>query len=350
MRFSNWALDRIFSRMKVVIFVCLYFFSIWSYGYTDQSDGKLVMTIQKYQNNLDGFRESIGIRGRKKQKKAWWETSIYNIYTLNPDGTDLTQLTEDGMSMKPEWSPDGQLIAYISGPDNSQNLCVMDEDGDEKKELLSNQMGIYDFWWSPDSSAILVSVESRMQDRLEGYVVYVNKSSQKRLGRPQWMKGWNHWDARQVKIVNPHPRLLSALPEDVSWPKWSLENRHIAFITEGSLAIANVEAASAGQWFLQQNEPPCNKIEEWSNDGKILFYANGYICSAEVEKDILTNLKNLSMRRGWDATWNSDGTCVAFVSKPADRSNSEIYVMDADGGNQIRITHTNYDHKHLDWN
>lgn len=334
-----------------LIFTCLYIFSIWFYGYTAQADdGKLVMTIQKYQNNLDGFRASVGIKDRGKQGKAWWETSTYNIYTLNPDGTGLTQLTEDDMSMRPKWSPDGQLIAYISGAGSSRDLYVMNEYGSEKKELLSNQIKINDFWWAPDSSEILVSVETRVPDKSEGYVVHVDKNDKKRLGHPKWTQGWNHWDAHQAKIINPHPRLLSALPEKVSWPEWSPDNRHIAFITEGVLAIANVESVSfTEKWFLQKNEPPCNKIEEWSNDGKILFYANGYICSAEVEKDKLTNVTNLSMFRGWDAMWNSDGTRIAFVSRQPGRSNSDIYVMDADGSNQRCITYTNYNHMHLDW-
>lgn len=146
--------------------------------------------------------------------------------------------------------------------------------------------------------------------------------------------------------------MLSALPENVSWPKWSPDNRYIAFISpeEKVLSIANVEATSAtGEWFLQRNEPPCNKIEEWSNDGKILFYANGYICSVEVKKDKLANMAKLSMIRGGDATWNGDGTRVAFVSRPPGWSNSEIYIMNSDGSNQTRITFTNYNYMHLDW-
>jgi len=63
----------------------------------------------------------------------------------------------------------------------------------------------------------------------------------------------------------------------------------------------------------------------------------------------LTNMANLSMVRGFHATWNSDGTRVAFVSRPAGRSNSEVYVMDADGSNLNRITYTNYNHIYLDW-
>ncbi|MFQ6041979.1 MAG: TolB family protein [Candidatus Poribacteria bacterium] len=335
-----------------LIFTCLYILvSIGSHGYTGQSDGKLVMTIQRYKKDLDGFRESVGIRGPRKQKKAWWETATYDIYTLNPDGTGLTQLTEDGMSMRPKWALNGRFIAYVSGVGSSQNLCVMSKDGSEKKELLKNQIKINDFWWSPDSSAILVSVETRVQDKPEGYVVFVDGKRKERFGHPKWTRGWNHWDAHQAKVLNPHPHLLSALPEKVSWPKWSLDNRYIAFTTEGILAIADVESVSAtGKWFLQRNEPPCNKIEEWSNDGKkILFYANGYICSAEVEKDRLTNMANLSMTRGFHATWNGDGTRVAFASKPPGRSNSEVYIMDADGSNLNRITHTNYNHLYLDW-
>ena len=38
------------------------------------------------------------------------------IYTMNPDDTDRTQLTfEKAGAWRPEWSPDGARIAYVRG-------------------------------------------------------------------------------------------------------------------------------------------------------------------------------------------------------------------------------------------
>lgn len=48
------------------------------------------------------------------------------IYTINPDGTDLTRLTnnaaKDGF---PEWAPEGRLIAFVSDRDGEPQLFVI---------------------------------------------------------------------------------------------------------------------------------------------------------------------------------------------------------------------------------
>lgn len=36
-----------------------------------------------------------------------------NIYTINPDGTGLVQLTRDGQSVEPAWSANGKRIAFV---------------------------------------------------------------------------------------------------------------------------------------------------------------------------------------------------------------------------------------------
>lgn len=317
--------------------------------------GDMVFTVRKPLNNLRGFKASIGELGKSAGPSggvgSWWVYYSYNIYTMSSDGTGLKQLTDDGRSMMPEWSPDGRYIAYIVGPVGSQSLWVMRADGSGKRALLEGVERINDFWWSPKSDAILVSIKpKRTTDLFEGWVVSVDGDKQKRMGSSEWAKGWNHW-SEDGKVLNPHPRLISTLPKDVVWPFWTWDNRYIAFITSGVLALADVEGVIAsGRWRLGGDEPPCDKIYEWSPDGrKILFSANGYVCTAEVVNGRLKNLLNVSRRKAWDATWNGDGTKIAYVARPGDRESLEIFIVKADGTDQVRITNTNYDHLHLDW-
>lgn len=88
------------------------------------------------------------------------------IYTVNADGTGLTQLTHNiSEERAPAWSSDGLHIAYMCriGPLNKQTglatfeICVMDANGDGKgiKRLTWN--GVFDATpsWSPDSTQIV---------------------------------------------------------------------------------------------------------------------------------------------------------------------------------------------------
>lgn len=292
----------------------------------------------------------------KQVAVPWWQLYASNICSLNPDGTDFKQLTDDGISRSPKWSLDGKLIAYISGIGEDENLYVMQEDGSQKRVLLERQIEIKDFWWSPDSYAILVAVNTKkITDPMENWMVSIDGESKKRLGYSKWATGWNHWHASKAEIVNPNLKLISSLPKGADWPEWTPDGKYIAFITrldgERRVAVAEVEGViSLRQWFSQLAEPPCDKIFEWTLDGKkILFSAASRICSAELRKGKLENFINLSGAYGNDATWNPDGSRVAFVKGEPGRNNTEIYIVDADGSNSMRITNTNYNHGELDW-
>lgn len=343
---------------KVVCIVCILIGlavpTLSSNVFAQLDEGRLVFSIRKPIPSLDGFMAATGTlrQARGSELENWWQFYQYNICTVNPDGTDFRQLTTDSMSRRPRWSPDGKWIAYISGPENSHTLYIITKNGDEKTELLKRQFRIHDFWWSPNSQAILISVETkRAVDPTENRIVTIDGESRKRLRMSRWSMGWFHWDSRGEEVKEPKTKLIRALPKGVQWPEWSPDRRYIAVVTDGLLSLVEVETTSVtGQWFPQKNEPPCQKIEEWSPDGKqILFYVRGEVCAATVDGTQIRTIVNLSMGSGRNATWGPDGNRVAFVSRRGGGRNFEIYVVDIESGGTKRITYTNYDHFDLDW-
>ncbi len=62
-----------------------------------------------------------------------WRQGRFDIYTIQPDGSHLTQLTFDNaQNADPRWSPDGTMISYsaLDGSDHYQ-LYVMNADGSD---------------------------------------------------------------------------------------------------------------------------------------------------------------------------------------------------------------------------
>ena len=318
----------------------------------DDSAGKLVFAVREPFQHEDGFRAATRSLEKGRDTEKWWEFYQYNICTMNPDGTDFRRLTNDAVSHTPRWSPDGERIAYISGLDGAESLYVMWADGSENKRLIKRQYDIHDFWWSPLSHALLVVVEiDRPKDRLENWEVTLDGKI-KRWRTQQWAKGWLHWDAKGERIKEPKRRLLDVLPKGTSWPEWSPDRKWIAFKTEGLLALAEPDVVSMSRkWFLQRDEPPCQKIEEWSPDGKqLLFYTSGEICVATVEQGRFKNYLNLSLYPGREATWSPDGSQVAFIGKDSDgRRTSEIFILDVGTGKMEQMTSTTYDYFDLHW-
>lgn len=81
------------------------------------------------------------------------------IYTVNPDGTNPTRLTNNtSFEDAPRWSPDGTKIVFTSDRDGGGTLriYVMNADGSNPTLLTPNSFGVGDFdpSWSRDGSKI----------------------------------------------------------------------------------------------------------------------------------------------------------------------------------------------------
>jgi Tol biopolymer transport system component len=64
---------------------------------------------------------------------------LQDVYTVRPDGTELRQLTTDGRSIWPEWTPAGQIrfrIGTVGAPTDTMRYSLMDADGSNVTALV----------------------------------------------------------------------------------------------------------------------------------------------------------------------------------------------------------------------
>lgn len=87
-----------------------------------------------------------------------WNDSRYDIYTINPDGTGITNVTAglpaEMVKMDPSWSPDSRRIAFIGVTGSQYKVWTIGADGTDARQVTTDAG--FDLYpsWSPDGQKI----------------------------------------------------------------------------------------------------------------------------------------------------------------------------------------------------
>ncbi|MBI4260751.1 MAG: PD40 domain-containing protein [Actinobacteria bacterium] len=107
----------------------------------------------------------------------------YALFLMDPDGTDVVQLTWPGIGhdQRPSWSPDGSRIVFYRYSYSAANgdIYVVDADGSNVTRLTTDPAVDFTPQWSPDGTEILF-----MSDRdgnQELYLMNPDGSGQTRI-------------------------------------------------------------------------------------------------------------------------------------------------------------------------
>jgi hypothetical protein len=240
------------------------------------------------------------------------------IYTMNPNGTLQTRLTNNAASdIRPAWSPDGTKIAFESLRDTATGeIYVMNADGNGVTRLTNDVVEDHSPAWSPDGTKIAV-------DRADDiFVMNSDGTGAIDLTNSAANEGKSSWSPDGSKI---------AFESDAAG------NFDVFVMNANGSSPTNLTAASA----VNDGEPV------WSPDGTKIAYGSGtevFTMNADG-----TGKTNRTGNAASDANpaWSPDGQKIAFRTNRD--GNNEIYVMNADGTSPARITNNTTTEQLLDW-
>ncbi|MEJ2677778.1 MAG: hypothetical protein P8174_01730 [Gemmatimonadota bacterium] len=256
-------------------------------------------------------------------------SGCYNIWVVNVDGTEATQLTGaagERCSETPRWSPDGSKITFQTSResiDRSWEVYVMNADGSDPHNVSDNGGVTETAWdfshgWTPDGKVVFHHVISSFE----------------------------------TYVVNADGTELQPLFADTGnyAPFWSPDGSKVAFVSErdGNAEIHMMNADGTGVQNLTNDSAADtfegldnnSSIDPWSPDGSMLAFTSQrdgnreiYVMSADG-----TGLVNVTNDPGedWFDGWSPDGSKMLFTS---DRGGTkDIYVVNADGTGLVRLT------------
>ena len=256
-----------------------------------------------------------------------------NIYTMNTDGRNLIELTQgDG----PSWAPDGTKIVFSFGLGrwlgDVTDIYIMDANGANHVNLTKGRHKQNSLpAWSPDGTKI-------------AFVSY---------------RDHNH----EIYVMNAdgkNPKNLTLHLDDDTCPTWSPDGTKIAFWSRQVAAeipilsdIFVMDADGANRTNITQNPRASNRTPSWSPDGSKIAYAavrnvnredfwnsnlDIFVMNADGTQPVrLTEDASLN----WVPSWSPDGKRIVFMRQTHDDpTTADIYLMNADGTGLRNLTQT----------
>jgi len=248
--------------------------------------------------------------------------NVEKIYTMNPDGSGLTQLTGGPHQLQPAWSPDGTKIAYMDRLKDATAIYLMNADGSDSRLLVSDIFHNVNLAWSPDGTKIAycsIAKEEGSGSQFSLHVINTDGSNEVRLA------------------------------EGSGSPSWSPDGKQIAFTTFRGIDLINADGTNRRQ--LTRLDTWVLRSLAWSPDGKEIVFGSTRSSSDKdgnegsrftietISADGSDGNNSRLLADGRNPSWSPDGSKIVF-ERNGTGGTTQIWVMSREGKNKTQLTDT----------
>jgi Tol biopolymer transport system component len=281
----------------------------------------------------------------------------YDLYTINADGSNRQKITNTLITKyEIAWSPDGAWIAYVQHDGNGlEKVFAIHPDGSGLIRLSTNDAYYYDMSWMPDSKKVLVVNDPGLGSAIN--LLDPNGGAPARITNNGFAYDWGPAVSPDgvtiafasddgLFIVNSDgtgQKLLNADGWDPSFRPEVIQAADAGTTVTGRIvAGSNQPVANASVKLFGQTVATSGADGSFTVSGVSTLKGNlTVIASAAGSGGIESGFSTAVAPVPGGLTQMGDvriAQKIAFVSERD--GNPEIYLMDADGSNQARITST----------
>jgi Tol biopolymer transport system component len=250
-----------------------------------------------------------------------------DIFTMNPDRSEQTPIIKHpAIDIEPAISPDREKITFTSDREGTRDIYLYEFTGKIFTNLTSHPAEDGASVWAPNGNILAFhSIRN------------------------------GNWDIFHMDISEMNVKNLTQHPASDKFPSWSSSGKNIAFQSnrDGNWEIYSINSDGSNPLRITNN--PADDIHPaWSpTDSSLAFWTNrdGFwrLYLYDIETQMLTPItdyanpgKNIS-----PPSWSSDGKKILF-SIIRD-GNQEIYLVNKDGSEPLRLTKQNAHDYDPDW-
>ena len=260
------------------------------------------------------------------ENNSFNSSSLYELCIVNTDGTGLTIIdridkSEVGTFGSADWSPDDKYIIYVkrSGASLEKHDLILYNISNKTHTILQTKSNICSPKFSPDGKHIAYCASTET-----GHHIY------------------------KMDVNGKNSQLIIS---NGSLPRWSQQSDKIAFISSGidrssQISVADADGSNQKQltttvspgWWDSGFPRGGNSNPQWTPDGKKIVYV-----SSENEREEIfimnadgSNQTRLTNAQYWDGSpeITPDGKYILFHSRRSDMMESGIIMMKLDGSSQ----------------
>jgi eukaryotic-like serine/threonine-protein kinase len=258
-------------------------------------------------------------------------SGVPQLYLVDTDGTDLTQVTlMDNGACQPSWSPDGSQLVFISpclGRADfyetiyfESSLYIMNVDGTGLKQLTTAPGSDFEPAWSPDGTRIaFTSVRDGFRQ------IY------------------------SLDLASLDISLLTNTTSSIesSQPSWSPDGTKITYMVKrvGSYQVWSMdEDGQEGIQLAHSGQDLWDYLPTWSPDGRTIFFSQRrlgafrpWLMRIDYE-DLTQEPRRMNFITPIeDVDFSSDGLWIAYEGMDGE-GNRDIFFMTVTGSGRTRLT------------